>query len=83
MYLALNEQYRVRRPGGFLVFMVANSRHADLPIATDVIIGEIARNVSFEPMEIVVLHRRNDRTRRRRFLRGRRHPKKTKLIAGR
>ena len=69
MYAALKEQYRVLKPGGFLAYMVANSRHSDLPIATDVILSEIARIIGFEPLELIVLHKRNGRTRKKRFLR--------------
>jgi DNA modification methylase len=69
MYLALKEQLRVLEPGGFLVYMVANSCHSNLPIATDVIIGEIARLVGFEPLKLVVLHQRNGRAGEQRFLR--------------
>ena len=69
MYTALTEQYRVLKPGGFLVYMVANSRHADLPIATDVILGEIASIIGFEPLKLIVLHKRNGCTRKKRFLR--------------
>jgi DNA modification methylase len=69
MYLALKEQFRVLKPGGFLVYMVANSRHSNLPIATDVLIGEIARSVGFEPLKLIVLHQRNGRATGRRFLR--------------
>jgi DNA modification methylase len=69
MYATLKEQYRVLKPGGFLAYMVANSRHSDLPIATDVILGEIARVIGFEPLELIVFHKRNGRTRKKRFLR--------------
>ena len=69
MYLVLKEQFRVLKPGGFLVFVVANSRHAHLPIATDIILGEIARKIGFEPLELVVLKKRNGRTREKNFLR--------------
>jgi len=69
MYLALKEQYRVLRPGGFLVYIVANSRHSDLPIATDVILGEIATNIGFQPIELNILKKRNGRTRQKNFLR--------------
>ena len=69
MYLALKEQYRVLKPGGYLVYLVANSRHSDLPVATDVILGEIGRLLGFEPLKLIVLHKRNGRTRQKRFLR--------------
>ena len=69
MYLALKEQYRVLKQGGYLVYLVANSRHSDLPVATDVILGEVARLLGFEPLKLIVLHRRNGRTRKKRFLR--------------
>ena len=69
MYLALKEQFRVLKPGGFLTYMVANSRHSDLPIATDLIIGEIAGLVGFIPLKLIVLHKRNGRTRRKKYLR--------------
>jgi len=69
MYLALKEQFRVLRPGGMLVYMVANSRHSDLPVATDLLIGEIAQLIGFIPLKLITLHKRNGRTRRKRFLR--------------
>lgn len=69
MYLALKEQERVLKPGGFLVYVVANSRHKYLPVATDVIIGEIARMVGFQPLDLIVLKQRNGRTRQKTYLR--------------
>lgn len=69
MYLALREQFRVLQPGGMLVYMVANSRHSDLPIATDLLICEIARLVGFIPLKLIVIHKRNGRTRRKKYLR--------------
>jgi hypothetical protein len=69
MYLALREQFRILRPGGFLTYVVANSRHANLPIATDVILGEIARNIGFQPVELGVLKKRNGRTKQKNYLR--------------
>ena len=69
MYLAMNEQFRVLRPGGQLAIVVANSRHKFLPIATDVILGRIAEQIGFIPKELIVLRRRNGRTRQKTFLR--------------
>lgn len=69
MYLAFQEQWRVLKPGGYLVFVVANSRHRYLPIATDVILGEIARLIGFEPLELLILKQRNGRTRQKAYLR--------------
>ncbi len=69
MYLALKEQWRVLQPGGILAYVVANSRHHYLPIATDVVLGEIARCIGFEPLDLVVLRKRNGRTRQKSFLR--------------
>jgi hypothetical protein len=69
MYLTLKEQFRILRPGGFLIYVVANSRHANLPIATDVILGEIARNIGFQPVELDVLKKRNGRTKQKNYLR--------------
>jgi DNA modification methylase len=69
MYLALREQWRVLKPGGVLVYIVANSRHQYLPIATDVILGAIAYNLGFTPLDIVVFRHRNGRTRQKLFLR--------------
>lgn len=69
MYLAFCEQWRVLRPGGYLVYIVANSRHRYLPIATDVILGEIASLVGFEPLELRILKQRNGRTRQKAYLR--------------
>jgi DNA modification methylase len=69
MYLAFTEQWRVLRPGGVLAYVVANSRHHYLPIATDVILGEMARSLGFEPLDLVVLSKRNGRTRQKSFLR--------------
>jgi DNA modification methylase len=69
MYLALCEQWRVLKPGGILAYVVANSRHYYLPIATDVIIAEIARSIGFELLDLVVLRKRNGRTRQKLFLR--------------
>ncbi|MDX2159894.1 MAG: hypothetical protein SF162_01080 [bacterium] len=69
MYLALKEQWRILKPGGFLVYIVANSRHKYLPIATDVILGEIARQIGFVPLNLVTLKHRNGRTRQKKFLR--------------
>lgn len=69
MYLALKEQYRVLKPGGFLIYLVANSQHTDLPIATDLIIGEIAQKIGFESLDLMVLRERNGRTKTQHFLR--------------
>jgi DNA modification methylase len=69
MYLSLKEQFRVLKPGGFLVYVVSNSRHAYLPIATDLMLGHIAQIIGFEPLELVVLKKRNGRTRQKNFLR--------------
>lgn len=69
MYLALKEQWRVLRPGGLLTYVVANSRHHYLPIATDIMLAEIARSIGFEPLDLVVLRKRNGRTRQKSFLR--------------
>ncbi|HEX8598648.1 MAG TPA: DNA methyltransferase [Chloroflexia bacterium] len=69
MYLALKEQWRVLKPGGVLTYVVANSRHYYLPIATDVVIAEIARCLGFELLDLVVLRKRNGRTRQKLFLR--------------
>src|SRR5258706_1944429 len=68
MSLALKEQFRVLKPGGYLAYMVANSRHANLPIATDLIIGEIARLIGFTPLLLNVLNKRNGRTRQKNYL---------------
>lgn len=69
MYQALKEQWRVMKPGGVLMYVVANSRHHYLPIATDVVIGEIARCIGFQACDLVVLRHRNGRTRQKLFLR--------------
>jgi hypothetical protein len=69
MYLALCEQWRVLKPGGIVSYIVANSRHYYLPVATDVILGEIARCIGFELLDLVVLRKRNGRTRQKLFLR--------------
>lgn len=69
MYLALNEQWRVLKPGGILTYIVANSRHYYLPIATDVILAKIASCIGFELLDLVVLRKRNGRTRQKLFLR--------------
>jgi DNA modification methylase len=69
MYQALCEQWRVLKPGGYLVYIVANSRHKFLPVATDVILGEIAQRVGFEPLELLILKNRNGRTRQKTYLR--------------
>ncbi len=69
MYLALKEQWRVLNSGGIASYIVANSRHYYLPIATDLILAEIARCIGFEPLELVVLRKRNGRTRQKSFLR--------------
>lgn len=69
MYLAFAQQWEVLEPGGYLVYVVANSRHKWLPIATDVILGEIARGIGFEPLELVIFRQRNGRTRQKAFLR--------------
>ncbi len=69
MYLALCEQWRVLKPGGILTYVVANSRHYYLPVATDVILAEIACCLGFEPLDLVVLRKRNGRTRQKLFLR--------------
>jgi DNA modification methylase len=69
MYVALKEQWRVLRGGGVLVYVVANSRHYYLPIATDVMLAEIARCIGFETLDLVVLRKRNGRTRQKSFLR--------------
>lgn len=69
MYLALQAQWAVLKSGGFLVYVVANSRHHWLPIATDVILGEIAKAVGFKPLELIILKHRNGRTRQKTYLR--------------
>jgi DNA modification methylase len=69
MYLALREQFRVMKKGAVICYVVANSRHYYLPIATDVILAEIARNIGFQPLELVTLRKRNGRTRQKTFLR--------------
>lgn len=68
MYLAFKEQWRVLKPGGYLAYIVANSRHKFLPIATDVILGEVARNIGFEPLKLIILKQRNGRTRQKAYL---------------
>jgi DNA modification methylase len=69
MYQALCEQWRVLLPGGMMVYVVANSRHYCLPLATDLVLAEIARCIGFEPLDLVVLEQRNGRTRQKQFLR--------------
>ncbi|MGH9878936.1 MAG: hypothetical protein ACRD5H_15000, partial [Nitrososphaerales archaeon] len=69
MYLALCEQWRVLKPGGIISYIVANSRHYYLPVATDVILAEIARCIGFELLDLIVLRKRNGRTRQKLFLR--------------
>ena len=69
MYLALQEQFRVMKSGAVMCYVVANSRHYYLPIATDVILAEIARSIGFQPLELVTLRKRNGRTRQKTFLR--------------
>lgn len=69
MYLALKQQWELLRPGGLLVYVVANSRHKQLPIATDIILAAIAQQIGFEPLEISVLRKRNGRTRQKTYLR--------------
>jgi hypothetical protein len=69
MYLALCEQWRVLKPGGIVSHIVANSRHYYLPVATDVILSEIARCIGFELLDLIVLRKRNGRTRQQLFLR--------------
>jgi DNA modification methylase len=69
MYLALQQVWQALRPGGILTYVVANSRHAFLPVATDVLLGEICQRIGFEPLEIVILKKRNGRTRQKKFLR--------------
>lgn len=53
MYISLQEQYRVLKPGGFLVYNVANSQYDNLSVFTDLILAEIAINVGFSPKEIL------------------------------
>jgi DNA modification methylase len=69
MYRSLLEQFRVLRSGGILSYNVANSRHNLLPIATDVLILEVARSVGFVPLEVVELRHRNGRTKNKEHLR--------------
>lgn len=69
MYQTLLEQWRVLKPGGVIAYVVANSRHYYLPVATDIMMGEIARCIGFEPLGLVVLKKRNGRTRQKLFLR--------------
>lgn len=69
MFLAFKEQFRVMKQGGVLCFVVANSRHYYLPIATDVILAEISRCAGFEPLELFSIRKRNGRTRQKDFLR--------------
>ena len=59
----------VRKDGGFLVYNVANSKHSDLPIATDLIISDIAKRIGFLPLHLNVIHNRNGRTKSGNFLR--------------
>lgn len=65
----VKEQYRVMRPGGFLVYLVGNSCHSRLPVATDIMIGELARSVGFIPIELRVLRQRKARAVPSRYLR--------------
>ena len=51
------------------MYVVANSRHKFLPVATDVILGEIAQRIGFEPLELLILRHRNGRTRQKAYLR--------------
>ena len=67
MFLALKEQWRVLKPGGILFYVVANSRHQYLPVATDVILGAIATRIGFEPLELIILKKRNGRTRQKKY----------------
>lgn len=69
MYLVLCEQWRILKKGGILAYNVANSRHNYLPVATDVIIAEIARALGFKPLDLVILRKRNGRTRQKLYLR--------------
>ncbi|WKZ42018.1 MAG: hypothetical protein QY328_08195 [Anaerolineales bacterium] len=69
MFLAFKEQFRVMKQGGILCFVVANSRHYYLPIATDIILAEISRCAGFEPLELFSIRKRNGRTRQKDFLR--------------
>lgn len=69
MFSSLQHQYSLLSSGGYLVYNVANSRHGDLPIATDVILAEIAMAIGFKPLELVVLHNRNGRTSKNHYLR--------------
>src|SRR5579859_232 len=55
MYIALQQQWEMLRPGGFLVYVVANSRHKWLPIATDIILATLAQHIGFEPLELAIL----------------------------
>lgn len=68
MHKVLTEQWQLLKRGGFLVYVVANSRHKWLPIATDVIIGEVAQRIGFTPEELIILKKRNGRTRQKAFL---------------
>jgi DNA modification methylase len=69
MYLVLKELWRILRPGSILTYVVANSRYYYLPVASDVILAEIARCIGFQPIDLVVLRKRNGRTRQKSFLR--------------
>lgn len=69
MYLALQQQYLALKTGGYLVFIVGNSRHKSLPVATDIILGAIAQRLGFEPLQILILKKRNGRTRQKTYLR--------------
>lgn len=69
MHMVFLQMWELLRPGGFLTFVVANSRHKHLPVATDVILGEIARQIGFEPLELNILRTRNGRTKQKKYLR--------------
>jgi DNA modification methylase len=62
MFMALKEQYRTLKKGGFLVYLLANSCYSELQIQTDLILCEIARSIGFTPLEITILKKRHRRS---------------------
>lgn len=67
MYQAIEEMYRVCKPGARVAMVVGNGCYPSGVVASDVILSNIAASIGFHPESIIVLNKRwctKDRTKR-------------------